>query len=139
MEIQTSEPLSIQIPSVVTVKQNKDQPASLLVTRPDVLWPQVCKESVGYFVGRGITSYSTCRGCRRIFTQNELRVKTKLVLEVPEHRVADVSFCASLACITKGSKKYSAKVRRSESIESLSHVVAVGVGLPSKPTSAATT
>jgi hypothetical protein len=79
-------------------------------TREDLLWSRLCKEAIGYFVGTGITSKATCRGCSKTFPQNEPRVMTNVLLGGLYPSKITVSFCFSQKCIKDGIKRYSPKV-----------------------------
>jgi hypothetical protein len=77
----------------------------------DKTWSDHCRDTIGYFVAKGASSRAHCQGCFRHFDRDELRVKTKLKIGGVSPRIAEISLCFSIQCITKAINRYDATVR----------------------------
>jgi hypothetical protein len=111
-EITFDSPYSLKKGDIVTIHNCKGSKTvwTFYQHRKDLSWSEICKRSLGFFVGRGLSSRATCRGCRKQFEKDELRVKSKLTIVGVNPQVVDISFCFSTACITRAVKKYGSMV-----------------------------
>jgi hypothetical protein len=71
----------------------------------------VCKNDVGYYVGRGVSNRATCRGCFKAFQKEEIRLKSVARLGSEYPLLAEVSFCIDSECVTKAVNRYAEEVR----------------------------
>jgi hypothetical protein len=91
----------------ITGSQSTSENSTFLRIRNDAKWSEICKQSIGFYVGKGVSSRASCRGCLKIFHKDELRVKTKLLLKgMITHYLTEVSFCPSFYCLSIGTSKY---------------------------------
>jgi hypothetical protein len=97
--------------TIVTLKKS-DESLAMTIDRigSEMPWSKICKETIGFYVGRGKSSKATCRGCRRTFDKDEVRVKTELLVASPDTRLAEISFCFSEECIQTGLRRYESNV-----------------------------
>jgi hypothetical protein len=108
-DISISSEVQFSVGTIVSVKAHPHQPTIRI--RRDLDWPTHCKDSIGYYIGFGTSSRSSCRGCNKVFDKDDLRVKTRLQIGGSHPTVAEISFCLSQSCIQKGSKHYNPKVQ----------------------------
>jgi hypothetical protein len=110
-QVQTHAPVKAgSVLSIYPVSGLNTPTGILYQQRDDLRWGTVCKEAIGYYLGRGSSSRATCRGCAKVLAQNEVRVKTKLLIGGVLPKQAEVSFCVSSSCILRGIAKYSPEV-----------------------------
>jgi len=107
--------------SIVTVRfKQKDengtpQDPTIIAERNDISWDEVAKNYYNYFIGKGKSSQSACRGCEERIPKKELRIKTYLVKDSYKFQI---SFHISQECLRKGLKRYN-----SQQIEHFSGIV----------------
>jgi hypothetical protein len=108
------------IDSVISVKyfafsQTHGSPRAIeyFRPRPDVVWEEVAKKEVPFYVSYGRTSMPSCRGCGRQIDKTELRIKTTLMFVPPGcgPLPVQINFCMNFNCINQAIKKYSQQVR----------------------------
>jgi hypothetical protein len=103
----------LQTGSILTLSVAGTRTGTLDRNRDDLTWSQVCKESIGYYVGKGMSSTARCRGCLKQFPQNEVRIKTKVRIGNPQTRTpitAEISICLSASCLNNTLRRYSKEV-----------------------------
>jgi len=93
----------VQIRNTLNVFSFAEKPAITLD------WKQILKMSYPYHLEVGKSAHAACRGCFTRIPKEKLRVRTILLRDCGRKLISPVkiSFCADVACIQTGLKRYS--------------------------------